>query len=101
VRVKVFKGVEGEAMNYGRFDNVLPIVVDKLEKITGVKVPQKEFEDAVKYAIHVVTHELAHIYLEKAVPWLSEVEYEKHTLMDEVLTSARVYTYGIKRKRWK
>jgi hypothetical protein len=81
----VFRG-EGEAMNYGRFDNVLPIVVDKLEKITGVKVPQKEFEDAVKHAIHVMIHELAHIYLEKAVPWLSEIEDEKHTLIDEVLT---------------
>jgi benzoyl-CoA reductase/2-hydroxyglutaryl-CoA dehydratase subunit BcrC/BadD/HgdB len=78
--------VRDEAMNHGVFDNVLPIVVDKLEKITGVKVSQKELEDAIKHAVHVIIHELAHVYLEKAVPWLSEVEDEKHTLINEVLT---------------
>jgi hypothetical protein len=82
----VFKSGGDETMNYGLFDDVLPIIVDRLEKITGVKVPQKEFDDAVKHVIHVVIHELAHIYLEKAVPWLSEVEDEKRTLIDEVLT---------------
>jgi len=73
-------------MNHSRFDDVLPMVVDKLEKITGVKVPQKEFEDAIEHAIHVIIHELAHIYLERAVPWLSEVDDEKRMLIDEVLT---------------
>jgi hypothetical protein len=72
-------------MSKSEFETVLPSVVKKLEEIAGVKVAQNKIDDVVKQAVHIVIHELAHAYVERALPWLSKIEDDQHTLIDEVL----------------
>jgi hypothetical protein len=72
-------------MGKSDFETMLPGVVKKLEEIAGVKVAQNKINDVVKQAIHIVIHELAHVYVEGALPWLSKIEDDQHTLIDEVL----------------
>jgi len=72
-------------MGKNDFETMLPSVVKKLEEIAGVKVAQNKINGVVKQAIHIVIHELAHAYVERALPWLSKIEDDQHTLIDEVL----------------
>lgn len=72
-------------MSKSELKTMLLAIAKKLEEITGVKVAQDKIDDAAPHAIHIIIHELAHMYVEKALPWLSKIEGNKRTLLDEVL----------------
>ena len=70
----------------GELENILPIAIKKLEEISGVSASRRKIDETKKHAVHIVIHELAHAYLERALPWLNHLEDTEHTLIDEVLT---------------
>jgi hypothetical protein len=74
-----------EMMNLNELENILPVAVKKLEEISGVKVSKDRVNETTKHVVHIVIHELAHAYMEKALPWLNSLEDSQRTLIDEVL----------------
>jgi hypothetical protein len=71
--------------NVMRPENILPVAIRKLEELSGEKVSGKTIDETTKHVVHIVIHELAHAYVEKALSWLSSLEDSQHTLIDEVL----------------
>jgi benzoyl-CoA reductase/2-hydroxyglutaryl-CoA dehydratase subunit BcrC/BadD/HgdB len=55
------------------FETILSAAIKNLEKLTGVKITKQKIDKAMKEAIHISIHELAHMYLEQALPWLSSL----------------------------
>jgi len=72
-------------MNMSRLENILLVAIKKLEEMSGVKVSGNRIHEITKHVVHIVMHELAHVYMEKALPWLNNLEDSQHTLIDEVL----------------
>jgi hypothetical protein len=73
-------------MSISGIENILPVAIEKLEEISCVKISGKRIDETTKHVVHIVIHELAHAYLEKALPWLNDLEETQHTLIDEVLS---------------
>jgi Zn-dependent M32 family carboxypeptidase len=67
-------------------ENALPVAIKKLEEISGVKVSRQRIDETTKHVVYIVIHELAHAYMEKALPWLKDLEDGQPTLIDEVLS---------------
>lgn len=67
----------------------LPKIIEKITNYTGVKLNEEdiynafmmEFEDT----LHVLIHELAHVAIEKALPWTETLNEFEHVFVDEVL----------------
>lgn len=72
-------------MSKSGLENILPVAIKKLEEISSVEVSRERIDETIKHAVHIVIHELAHAYMEKALPWLNNLEDNQHTLIDEVL----------------
>jgi hypothetical protein len=67
------------------FDALLPGAVELLEKLTGVKVTKRKMDKVLAEAFHIILHELAHAFVEQALPWVNGLEERQHVLVDEVL----------------
>ena len=72
-------------MSQKEFEAILSAAVKHLEKLAGVELAKSRIDSALREAIHIVIHELAHAALEQALPWLGNLEEKEHTLVDEVL----------------
>jgi hypothetical protein len=72
-------------MSMSGLENVLPLAIKKLEEISSVKVTRETIDETTKHVVHIVIHELAHVYMGKALPWLDNLKDNQHTLIDEVL----------------
>lgn len=72
-------------MGISGLENILPVVIKRLEEMSSVKVSRERIDETAKHVVHIVVHELAHVYAEKALPWLNSLEDDQHTLFDEVL----------------
>jgi hypothetical protein len=72
-------------MSTSGHENVLPVAIKKLEEVSSVKVSREMIDETTKHVVHIMIHELAHVYMEKALPWLDNFEDGQHTLIDEVL----------------
>ena len=67
------------------FERTFSLAAEYLKKITGVKVSTEKINNALKEAIHIAIHELAHLYIDEALPCLTKLDDKQHTLVDEVL----------------
>jgi hypothetical protein len=67
------------------FDALLPEAVEQLEKLTGVRVRKQKMDKVLREAFHIILHELAHAFVEQALPWVNSLEERQHVLVEEVL----------------
>jgi hypothetical protein len=72
-------------MNISGLGNIIPVAIRKLEEISSVKLSRGRVDETTKHVVHIVIHELAHVYVEEALPWLKDLEGKQHILVDEVL----------------
>jgi hypothetical protein len=69
-------------------ETILIAAIKNLEKLTGVKIARQKIGEAMKEDIHISIHELAHMYLGQALPWLSNLD-EKSRIFVNVLHESR------------
>jgi hypothetical protein len=72
-------------LSLAEFDALLPKAVEYLEKLTGVRIRKQKMDRVLREAFHIILHELAHAFVEQALPWVNSLEERQHVLVDEVL----------------
>lgn len=67
----------------------LPKIVEKIADYTGTRLSEEDIHNAFMMefedTLHVFIHELAHVVIEKEIPWTKTLNEFDHVFVDEVL----------------
>jgi len=67
----------------------LPKIVGEIADYIGVKLDEEDIHNALMMefedTLHVLIHELAHVVVEKEIPWTETLDKFNHVFVDEVL----------------